>query len=462
MCGFVGIGNYTQPAISVFQRDAFQNALVADSARGMDGTGVFRISEKGVATWAKAAGNPFDLFRTTGFQKDFWSPVITGWTRWLVGHNRYKTKGESSNKNSHPFLHGDILLAHNGTLRGGSIPELNQFPVDSEAICKSISVRGLDETLQRIDSAYCFVYYDSKAQTLNMIRNKERPMYVGINKKSKLIAFGSEQELIDWALVRNGQYIATDDYEELKEDTLYTWTMDDLMPTMREVKGFTPPKKKSKKGKYREMYLKGEKWVDTGSGVYHKVDQIAETSQSPSADSENNYGVGFPHTAASSASSNYPHSALCVCLQCKPSLPVAGYLPSPAVVNGKVFSTESYLGLKKGEMVNFDLDDYDELTKSSDDSSIEKAYLIQGFAKNHPGFTFKCRIKGEDSLKALLDCDSVKGKIVSILINKEVKAEKGTVYVVFPEPDWELRVPLAPDDSFIPEHAFQNQEEYGS
>lgn len=462
MCGFVGIGNFTKIAITGQQRDAFQNALVADSARGMDGTGVFRVTETGVATWAKAAGNPFDLFRTPSFMTEFWTPVVTGWTRWLVGHNRYKTKGIASNKNSHPFQHGDILLAHNGTLRGGSIPELGQFDVDSEAICKSISVRGLDETLQRIDSAYCFVYFDAKAQTLNIIRNKERPMYVGTNKKSKLVAFGSEQELIDWALVRNGQYISTDDYIELAENVLYTWSMDDPIPSTREVQAFIPPKKK-KKGKYKEMWLKGEKWVDNGVGVYHKVDQVTETSENAVTTSENNYGVGFPHRVNQ-------HSAACVCLQCKPIFPSpAGYLPAPntpSVVNGKVFATESYLGLKKGEMVNFRLDDYDELTKSSDDSSIEKAYLIQGFAEIHPGFTFKCRVKGDDSLNALINCDSIKGKIVSILVNKEVKEEKGTVYIVFPEPDWDLRMaPAEPselDEIFIPEHAYKIEGEHGS
>src|SRR2546429_166894 len=112
MCGFVILGNFSSTALSLFQRDAFQNALVADSARGMDGTGVLRVSREGESRWAKAAGNPFDLFRTENFIQDFWSPITTGWTRWLVGHNRFKTKGLASNKNSHPFHHKHIILAH--------------------------------------------------------------------------------------------------------------------------------------------------------------------------------------------------------------------------------------------------------------------------------------------------------------------------------------------------------------
>lgn len=452
MCGFVIIGNYSDTAINSIQRDAFQNALVADSARGMDGTGIIRVMREGQATWVKAAGNPFDLFRTTNFVADFWTPITTGWTRWLIGHNRYKTRGDASNKNAHPFQHGHILLAHNGTLRGGNIPEIGKYDVDSEAICKSISERGIDETLQRIDSAYCFVYFDSNEKTLNIIRNKERPMYLGVNEKTSLIALASEETLIDWALMRNGQYIET--YKELKENVLYSWTMDNIVPTERTISGWKKKKDKQHKGKKRYMWVNGEEWVDTdGSGVYQKTSQILETLPlATDKTSANNYEM-YPqkpyHYSPPAYTTPYtPHTALCKCIQCKPLFPTV--VSNPTTKN-KMFPTESYLGLKKGYMVTFKLDDYDELTKTAEDSSLGKAYQLTGYSDLYKEFVFKTRIKGDETLSSLLESDYISGKITSILINKDPGAAyTGVVYLTFPEPGWDsIKAPLE-----IPDHAF--------
>lgn len=453
MCGFVIIGNYSPTAISIFQRDAFQNALVADSARGMDGTGVLRVMREGDAQWVKAAGNPFDLFRTNNFVDKFWGPVNSGYTRWLIGHNRYKTKGEASNKNSHPFQHGNIILAHNGTMRGGNIPEIGKYTVDSEAICASVAERGIEETLQRIDSAYCFVYYDTKEKTLNIIRNKERPMHMGINLKEHLIALASEPELMDWALMRNSQYIES--YIELKEHVLYTWTLDKIVPTERVLKGWHT--KKNKKGKKRSMWINGEEWVDIGDGVYSKVDQIKDTKPTDvERRSENNYAT---------ATNNWftgKHSAMCCCQACLKGMSTSTTadketatvlkLPAPAkMANGTVFSVDSYLGLKKGGTYSFNVDDYEEITKSSDDSSTEKAYLVIGYSTVFKDFIFKTRIKGEDSLKSVLDADFVEGRVVSLLINKDPGASIGTVYLSFPMPGWDMKGPAQ-----IPEHAYED------
>src|SRR6267378_4345740 len=95
MCGLVGIANFKKQSIAHREKMIFQNLLVANSARGVDGTGVIKIQDNGKATWAKAYGNPYDLFRTEGFDDNFWDDITSPeYVRWLIGHNRWATTGK--------------------------------------------------------------------------------------------------------------------------------------------------------------------------------------------------------------------------------------------------------------------------------------------------------------------------------------------------------------------------------
>ncbi|MCI0558374.1 MAG: hypothetical protein MN733_07750, partial [Nitrososphaera sp.] len=61
MCGIVGVISKESFGLSMAQVDWFQDALVADSVRGFDATGIITIDPYKSAEVAKVASNPFHL-----------------------------------------------------------------------------------------------------------------------------------------------------------------------------------------------------------------------------------------------------------------------------------------------------------------------------------------------------------------------------------------------------------------
>lgn len=122
---------------------------------------------------------------------------------WAVfGHGRFPTIGETSIKNAHPFEHRHITLMHNGTIKNHE--KLNEkykkdFAVDSELICWMVSEIGIKETIKEIDGAYALIYFDSKEDAVNIVRNYERPLWIGKNSFNDRAVFGSEKHYLKWA-----------------------------------------------------------------------------------------------------------------------------------------------------------------------------------------------------------------------------------------------------------------------
>jgi len=224
MCGIVGIADYSKFGIGDPEWNAFFQMLVADTARGLDGTGIIKILESGHCDWRKSTGNPFDLLRRDGVEAKFIKKMLSKqFGRWLIGHNRWATKGGVSDSTAHPFTHGKITLIHNGTVSSPKcIPELDDFAVDSEAICKAVDSRGIEKVLQEIVGPYAIVFYDSKAKTLNAVRNYGRPLYLAINPNTHRVMFGSEKEMLEWVASRNNW---TMNFGMIPEHTLLTWTL---------------------------------------------------------------------------------------------------------------------------------------------------------------------------------------------------------------------------------------------
>lgn len=112
MCGLSGAFG----ALTFKEEKAVKDLLIFNQVRGEDSTGVASVSRHLVngqhdILLAKETGPPVYLFDTHRFTKVFGRNNSA-----YISHNRYKTQGDISRKNAHPFLFDDIVGAHNGTI----------------------------------------------------------------------------------------------------------------------------------------------------------------------------------------------------------------------------------------------------------------------------------------------------------------------------------------------------------
>ena len=230
MCGIVGIARLGVTDIFEKDRDVFIQMLSAGVVRGHHGTGVFAVDETGGAKLVKSAGPPYMLLVSEAFHK-FWSELPSDKTRILVGHNRFATTGQKTTKHAHPFMKDKIVMVHNGSLDAStSTPDFKKFDVDSEALAHAISTIGLEATLAKTSGAYAIVYWDLNTQTLNMVRNHERPLHVFRDKMMNRLLFASEKEMLEWIVKRNFYGGTGTTFEELPVHTLWSFKIGEADP----------------------------------------------------------------------------------------------------------------------------------------------------------------------------------------------------------------------------------------
>lgn len=196
MCGIVGFaGN-----LNYEQERAFDTLLVLDTLRGVDATGALSVKRDGVNyNIVKTIGHAFDLLEHPKY-KD----IKQGFSRVLLGHNRAATVGNITKNNAHPFEMDHILGVHNGTLFNKfSLHQGDRFEVDSQALYNHIAVKGLRDAINTVRGAYALVWYNYEDDTLNFLRNKERPLFIAKVKNKDVIAWASESWMLEVGLKRH-------------------------------------------------------------------------------------------------------------------------------------------------------------------------------------------------------------------------------------------------------------------
>lgn len=206
MCGIVGFLNGSISNQDYKQeRSLFENLLYADAVRGWDSTGIMYVKGAQAEVYKKAmpASDFLDL-KTT-------SKILTGIDgySYIIGHNRWATAGAVTNANAHPFQVGPITLVHNGTLKGHrALPGCNGIDVDSLAITKCIADMGVEKAAPLFNGAFALVWHDSRNDTINLLRNEERPLYFGFVRPRETapydVVIASEYQMIYWIAERNG------------------------------------------------------------------------------------------------------------------------------------------------------------------------------------------------------------------------------------------------------------------
>ena len=214
-------------------KDMFTRLLVLSEHRGPYATGAASVRTDGVINVVKRP------VRASGFVR---SPVYREWlesvgpdTTYLMGHTRWPTRGSVLNPdNNHPLISEgpEIMVAatHNGSL---SDPDRHfrrlglrrRAQVDSELLLRIAerysSGSGLDldrflsdiEPLDGLMSAAIVV--SSKPDEIILLKGN-KPLDVRYHPRLEMIAYTSEAEILDAALMQRGwQYIVLDHYEGL-------------------------------------------------------------------------------------------------------------------------------------------------------------------------------------------------------------------------------------------------------
>jgi len=133
--------------------------------------------------------------------------MITLASKVLLGHNRQATVGVVNSANAHPFTHGDITLAHNGTLPAYVKSRLEKeydapsFSTDSELVCWLIDNYDLACVMKDLEGAFALTWWDASDNSLNFINNGEREFSYVVDRQN--IYWCSEAKMLEWLLDRN-------------------------------------------------------------------------------------------------------------------------------------------------------------------------------------------------------------------------------------------------------------------
>lgn len=220
MCGLFSIISKKKSGFSEKDLKIFTEGLFSDTLRGKDSTGVFSISKEGNAYLLKD-NSPGDIFINSPEYKDFIDKSYHH-SLALVGHNRAATLGQKTDKNAHPFISGDTVCVHNGTIYNHLA--LANTETDSEAITINLNTRKHTDVLEDINGAFALIWYNAKEKKIYAARNKERPLW--ILETDSFDMLGSEPKLLEWILNRNSNLDINAKY--LQTEHIYVWDLNFL------------------------------------------------------------------------------------------------------------------------------------------------------------------------------------------------------------------------------------------
>lgn len=217
ICGNVGVAG----KITIKEENAMKLLLILDAVRGIDSTGAAFIRGNGEVAVVKQVGNPYELAEDRRF-----NPAFLRLNRAIIGHNRWATQGAVNKRNAHPFEFETLVGAHNGSLTSKwRLEDAKDFTVDSENFFHHVDKKGLKDAMDNTAGAWSFVWWDKHAETLNFLRNKERPMYYTQSKDNATMFWASEGWMLDVALARHG--IERFEIKSTNEDMHYSMHIDE-------------------------------------------------------------------------------------------------------------------------------------------------------------------------------------------------------------------------------------------
>lgn len=222
MCGIVGAITSFRNGFTSVEADMFETMLFLDTFRGWDSTGVYGVTNDNDVYIAKEACHGPDFLRTSAYKDVRQKMIMRG--MFFVGHNRAATRGSVVDKNAHPFWVDDnIILVQNGTMRGDHRKH-KDVEVDTEAVAHVLAeTPDVEEAINKIDASYALVWYNVKERKLHLLRNQERPLYIGVTAGGGIL-FASEANTLLYAAAKSDVKWKEKPYL-LNEDTLVTYKL---------------------------------------------------------------------------------------------------------------------------------------------------------------------------------------------------------------------------------------------
>ena len=191
MCGIVGyVGKKNA-------QDFLISGLKRLEYRGYDSAGIVTLDEKGKATMLKSKGKIAGLETKIAKTKRIDSIGI--------GHTRWATHGEPSEKNAHPHRAGKIYLVHNGIIENykdlkSKLEKFHEFTseTDSEVLAALINHFYLDgeyplsnavvQALKLVRGTYGIAVVSELSPNEIVVARSGSPLVVGVGHNETLIA----------------------------------------------------------------------------------------------------------------------------------------------------------------------------------------------------------------------------------------------------------------------------------
>ena len=266
MCGIVGyIGDKNAQSFLI-------SGLKRLEYRGYDSAGIVTLSDSGRATLIRAKGKIANLEKIVAKSKRG--------DKIGIGHTRWATHGEPSEKNAHPHKAGDIYLVHNGIIENyKAIKEhLKDHTFKSEtdtevlaALIESFYVDGkhslADAVVQALKLAkgtYGIAVVSEKNPDEIVVARSGSPLVIGVGNGETLIASDAS------ALVghtKNAIYLKDGEVARVTKDSIEVKTLNSE-PVSAKVEEIETNLAAIQKGGYEHFLLKE---------IMEQPDSLAET-----------------------------------------------------------------------------------------------------------------------------------------------------------------------------------------
>jgi predicted glutamine amidotransferase len=266
MCGLVGWAGFLEHKHKLAMKDM----LFLNSLRGKDSTGLTAVRRNREVVTRKLTVPGYEFIeypivdRTFSFGDQVW-----------LGHGRFKTTGDVSRANAHPFevLDKDNLIwlvgTHNGTLNNKWDIEQKlggeKFDTDSEALFNWFAeAPDYRQAAAALKGAWSLVWWDATQDAIHFLRNEERPLVYAFTKDRKAMCWASEAWMIVNACRRNGVELEANangiHCTSTVEHNLYTMKIpqarDQVLPELIREGGYTGAPVKN----FRNGYTRATDW----------------------------------------------------------------------------------------------------------------------------------------------------------------------------------------------------------